>query len=50
MEAGGRDKIVPSQSSMKLLNPIQEGVMKSPRFRTLTQRVRKLDTWDVLTL
>jgi hypothetical protein len=38
MEAGGRDKIMPRQSLMKVLNPLQEGVMKSPRFRTLTQR------------
>jgi hypothetical protein len=38
MEAGGRDKILPSPSLRKVLNPLQEGVMKSPRFRTLTQR------------
>jgi hypothetical protein len=41
MEASGRDKIVPSQSLRKVLNPLQEGVMKSPRFRTLTQKVTK---------
>jgi hypothetical protein len=39
MEAGGRDKILPSPSLRKVLNPLQERVMKSPRFRTLTQKV-----------
>ena len=50
MEAVGRDKIMPGQSLRKVLNPLQEGVMKSPRFKTLTQKVGKLDTYDVLTL
>jgi hypothetical protein len=29
MEAGGRDKILPSPSLRKALNPIQEKVMKT---------------------
>jgi hypothetical protein len=33
MEAGGRVKILPSPSLRKVLNPIQERVMKSTRFR-----------------
>jgi hypothetical protein len=44
MEAGGRDKIVPSQSLRKVLNPLQEGVMKGPRFKTLTQKICKMAT------
>jgi hypothetical protein len=44
MEAGGRDKIMPSQSLRKVLNPLQEGIVKSQRFRTLTQKVCKLAT------
>jgi hypothetical protein len=37
MEAGGRDKILPSPSLRKALNPIQERVMKDTRFRKPTQ-------------
>jgi hypothetical protein len=44
MEAVGRDKIMAGQSLRKALNPLQEGVMKSPRFRILTQKICKLAT------
>jgi hypothetical protein len=44
MEAGGRDKILPSPYLRKALNPPPEGVIKSARFRTLTLRVGKLST------
>jgi hypothetical protein len=39
MEAGGRDKMAPSHSLRKVLNPFQEGIVKSQRFKRLTQRV-----------
>jgi hypothetical protein len=42
MEAGGRDKILPSPSLRKVLNPLQERVMKNARFRKMTQRTCKL--------
>jgi hypothetical protein len=44
MEAGGRDKIIPSYYLWKVLNPLQEGIMKSQRLRKLTQKVFKLAT------
>jgi hypothetical protein len=44
MEAGGRDKIMPSHSLRKVLNPLQEGIMKIQRFRKLIQKVCKLAT------
>jgi hypothetical protein len=44
MEVGGRDKILPSPSLRKVLNPLQEKVMKNARFRKLTQRACKLAT------
>jgi hypothetical protein len=44
MEAGGRDKILPSPSLRKVLNPLQEGVKKIPRLGTLTQKVGTLAT------
>ena len=40
--SGGRDKILPSPSLREVLNPLQERVKKSPRFRTLTQKVGTL--------
>jgi hypothetical protein len=44
MEASGRDKIMPSQSPRKVLDPLQEGVMKNPRFKTLIENLCKLAT------
>jgi hypothetical protein len=44
MEAGVRDKNLPSPSLRKELNPLLRGVMKIPRFRTLTQKVYTLAT------
>jgi hypothetical protein len=50
METGGRDKIMPSPSLRKVLNPLQERVMKNARFRKPTQRACQLATWDILML
>jgi hypothetical protein len=44
MEAGGRDKIMPIYSLRKVLNPLQDGIMKIQRLRKLTQKVYKLAT------
>jgi hypothetical protein len=44
MEAGGRDKTMPTQLERKVLNPLQERVMKIPRFIKLTQQPNKLAT------
>jgi hypothetical protein len=41
MEVGGRDKIMPSHSLRKVLNPLQEGIVKIQRFRKPTQKVYK---------
>jgi hypothetical protein len=39
MEAGARDKIMPSYTSRKVLNPSQKRIMKNQRLKILTQRV-----------
>jgi hypothetical protein len=44
MEAGGREKVMPSQLLRKTLNQLQEGIMKRPQFRILAQKVYKLAT------
>jgi uracil phosphoribosyltransferase len=48
MEVGGRDKIMPSPSLRRKLNPIRERVMKETRFRKPTQRACRLVAYDML--
>jgi hypothetical protein len=48
MEVGGRDKITPSQTLRKVLNPLQEGIVKIQRLRKPTQKFCKLATEDIL--
>ena len=44
MEAGGREKFMPSQLLRKVLNPLPEGNMKISWFIILDQKVYKLAT------